>query len=110
MCGTDVRMINRLTLERLNGSFLTHSELQLHATQHPVTVEVKHFMTFIAFWGQMHSNSFMIIYNTLAELQQEIPRKPKWVIFDPCRTKTRNKCKYNVYTHFTLIFASCFTH
>ena len=83
--------LKKLTLERLNGSFLTHSELQLYGTQHPVTVEGKHFMTFIAFWDRMHSTSSMIISNTLAELQQEIPRKPEWVIFDPCRTITRNK-------------------
>jgi len=89
-----------LTLERLNGSFLTHSELHAHATQHPVTVEWKHFMTFIAFWGRMHSRSSMIISNTLAELQQEIPRKPEWVIFDPCR----NKGKHNFYTRFCKLF------
>jgi len=100
----NVKNLNSLTLERLNGSFLTHSELQLHATQHPVTVEGKHFMTLIAFWGQMHSKSSMIISNTLAKLQQEIPRKPEWVIFDPCRTITRNKCKHDFYSRFCKLF------
>ena len=33
--------LNPSTLERLNGSFLAHSVLQLHATQHTVGLTVK---------------------------------------------------------------------
>ena len=47
-----------LALERLNGSFLTHSELQLHVTQGIVTLEAKYFMTFLGFMCQIHRRSW----------------------------------------------------
>jgi hypothetical protein len=45
------------TLERLNGSFLTHSELQLHFAQGTVTLEAKYFMTCLECMCQIHRRS-----------------------------------------------------
>ena len=47
-----------LTLERLNGSFLTHSELQLHVVQGRLTLEAKYFITFLKFMYQIRHRSW----------------------------------------------------